>query len=277
MRRQEVPFTGTGGINLFCQRWLPDAPPQAMVAIVHGVAEHSGRYANLVNSLTANQYGAWGFDLRGHGRSGGRRGHIHNWQEYRADLGCFLTLIQKEMPQHPIFLFGHSMGALIVLDFLLHEPARVGGAIVAGTPIEPVGVAKPYLVALAHLLSRLWPACPLPSNLDTTALSRDTAVVQAYESDPLVLRRMTARWGTEALAVVERVKENAERITLPLLVLHGKADTLNSAIGAQAFYDAVGSEDKEIRLYENGRHELHNDLDHEKVMADILDWLARRL
>lgn len=276
MQRQEISFVGASGVNLYSQRWLPDESPQAIVAVMHGVAEHSGRYANLVNSLVAKQYGVWGYDLRGHGRSHGRRGHINNWQEYRVDLGHFLQLVHKEMSPFPLFLFGHSMGALIVLDYLIHKPAEIAGAIVSGTPIEPVGVAKPYLVALAQLLARFWPTCPLPLGINTKALSRDTAVIQAYESDPLVLHRMTARWGVEALAVVEYVKKNAGRLKLPLLLLHGDADTLNSAAGAQAFYDAAGSDDKEMRLYENGRHEPHNDLEHEQVTADVLHWLSQR-
>jgi alpha-beta hydrolase superfamily lysophospholipase len=241
------------------------------------VVEHSGRYANFAIRMAREQYATFAFDLRGHGRSGGRRGHIGAWQEYRDDLTRFLELVAKEIPGHPAFLFGHSMGALIVLDYVMRQPPPLKGAIVCGAPVRPAGVAKPYLVAIAKALSRIAPTLTLPLGFDAGSLSRDPAVVDAYTHDPLIFRRMTARWGTEALSTLEWVRDHRRQIRLPLLILHGAADRLNLPVGAQELFDSVQCSDKQLRVYPDNMHELLNDLDHDRVESDILEWLRLHL
>jgi alpha-beta hydrolase superfamily lysophospholipase len=180
------------------------------------------------------------------------------------------------------------MGSLIVLDFLLgggdETPASVGageplalrGAIVSGAPLHAAGVDRPALLAVARVLSALFPACPLPVRVDGTTLSRDPEAVRAYLADPLVCPRVTARWGTEILAAMARVKAGAPRLTTPLLILHGEADRLSLADGARWLFDAVRSADKTLRLYPGARHEPHNDLGHEEVARDLAQWIQAR-
>jgi alpha-beta hydrolase superfamily lysophospholipase len=169
------------------------------------------------------------------------------------------------------------MGALVALDYLLCQSPALRGVIVSGAPIEPAGVAKPYLVVLAHFLSRVWPRFPLRLRLDTPALSRDPAVVKAYETDPLVHGLATSRWGTETLAAIERVKAQAAQVNVPILVIHGGADRLNSPNGSRSFFEKVNSSDKELKVYPGGYHEPHNDMDYEQVANDIEQWLERHL
>ena len=277
IEHKEARFIGTGGISLYWRCWLPGRSPRAILAVVHGVAEHVGRYANLASRMAKEQYATCAFDLRGHGRSEGRRGHIGAWQEYRADLSRFLQLVADEFPGRPAFLFGHSMGALIVLDYIMRQPSFVRGAIVSGAPIRPTGVAKPYLVALARAFSLVLPTLALPLGLDTSALSRDPAVVEAYKRDPLILRKMTARWGIEALATVEWVRDHPRHIGLPLLILHGAADRLNLPEGAQELFNRVQCPDKQLRTYPGSLHEFLNDLDHDRAESDILEWIGLHL
>ena len=273
MQHGEGRFIGSGGLELHWWCWRSESVPQAAVALVHGVGEHSGRYANVVGPLVEGGYAVYGYDQRGHGRSPGLRVHIDRWAEYRDDLGAFLRLVAGEERDRPLVVYGHSMGALVVLDYLLQDPRELAGAIVSGVPLEPAGIGSPLLVVVARALSGVRPRHSVNLGLDAAALSRDAAVVEAYRADPLVTPRATVRWGAESLDTVRRVKEGMSRIDLPLLVLHGEDDRLNLAEGARALVEAVPHPDKTLHVYPGGYHEPHNDVGHEQVAADVVGWL----
>ena len=270
-------FRGALGLELSYQVWRLGHEIKAVLAIVHGHGEHIGRYGNVVKVLAPRGFAVYGFDHRGHGRSPGRRGHINSWNEYREDVRLFLQLIDHEEPGRPIFLMGHSMGALVVLDYLIHSSNGLCGAVISGAPIVPVGVAKPYLVYISRALSKIWPRFPLRLALDTSALSRDAEVVRAYVTDPLVHGRFTARWGTESLSAVERVRTNAAAVKVPILLIHGGADRLNSPEGIKRFFEIMTVADKSLRIYPDMYHELHNDIGSEEVVADVAEWLVKRV
>jgi alpha-beta hydrolase superfamily lysophospholipase len=272
---QEGSFTGKGGMSLYYQSWLPDGEPRAVVAIVHGVGEHSGRYPNVVPRLVADGYAVFGYDQRGHGRSPGPRVHIDSWSDYRDDLSAFLGMIAEKVPGRPVVVYGHSMGALVVAEYLLDPRPELAGAIISGVPIEPAGVVKPMLVTVARTLSGVLPRVSVGLGLDVAALSRDPEVIAAYVADPLVTSKATVRWGTESLDTVQRVTEGLSRIDIPLLVIHGEADQLNLAAGAQTLYAAAPNADKAIYLHPGGYHEPHNDTGNEIVVARISEWLGR--
>jgi alpha-beta hydrolase superfamily lysophospholipase len=248
-----------------------------VLVIVHGFGEHCGRYGNLVDYFVPRGYALYGLDHRGHGRSPSQRGHINAWAEYRGDVDAFLRTVASFQPGRPLFLLGHSLGALISLDYLMHDPVALAGAIISGAPIEPAGVAKPHLVALARLLSRVWPTFPLEMGLDASALSRDPEVVKDYEESPLVHGKASARFGAESLDRVAWVKAHPEKIRLPLLMVHGGADSLDLAEGTKSWFEQVTYDDKELLLYPGSYHEVHNDLDHQQLAADLESWLARHL
>lgn len=277
IEHKEGTFQGVNDLELFYQYWRPVAEPRAVVALVHGVTEHCGRYLNVVDLLTTGCYLVYAFDQRGHGRSPGQRVHIDHWREYRGDLKAFLELIGKQAPGKPIFLYGHSMGALVVLDYLVHDSSGLKGAIISGAPIEPEGVGNPFLIALARALSGIWPRFSLDPGLDPTAISRDPQAVEAYLTDPLCTHKVTVRWGTESLEAVARVKERAAEIDLPILLIHGEDDRLNLAEGSRFLYEQIAHPDKTLQVYPGGYHDLHNDLDHEKVLADVKSWLDQHL
>jgi alpha-beta hydrolase superfamily lysophospholipase len=276
MKHETGSFRSTDGLELYSQRWLPDAGPLAVVGIVHGVGEHSGRYMNVVTPLAAHGCAVFGYDHRGHGRSPGQRIHINHWRGYREDLHAFLGVVSEQQPGIPVFLYGHSMGALVALDYLLHYPQGLKGAIVSGAPIDPAGVAKPCLVALARTLSGVWPRFSLNMGMDITVLSRDPDVVKAYQADPLVTGRATVRWCTENLNTVAWVKAHAKEISIPILFIHGEADRLNLAHGTRFLFEAMTDTDKTLRIYPGRYHEPHNDIGHEQVVADIMQWLEER-
>ncbi len=277
MERSEGRFEGAGGIRLFAQSWLPNRSPAAILAIVHGFGEHSGRYGNVVTEMLARNIGVVGFDLRGHGRSPGQRGHINSWGEYHDDLQAFLNWVIEQDYSASTFLLGHSLGSLIVTEFMMSEPEDLSGIVLSSLGVDPVGIAKPLIVAIARLLSRPWPTFPVKLGLDPRLLSRDRQVVQAFNADPLVHGMTSMRWGTETLAVIERIKASARRINVPLLLLHGTGDRINSLAGAQAFFRKASPDKGEFRSYVDSYHEPHNDWDHQKVVGDIASWIHKQL
>ncbi len=270
-------FDGKGGIDLYAQSWTAEQAPRAAVAIIHGHGEHGGRYLNIVDALLPHCCAVYALDHRGHGRSRGQRGHIDSYTEYREDVGAFLRWIAVREKDRPIFLLGHSMGALIALDYVLRGSGGIAGAIISGAPIEPKGVAKPVLVFLSRMLSKVCPRFPLRLSLDTAALSRDPAVVRAYGDDPLVHGRFSARWGTESLDTLAWVKSHAADVNIPIFFIHGGGDRLNSAAGVRAFFEKLSAADKTLRVYPDMYHELHNDAGHDLVMRDLAQWIVEHL
>jgi alpha-beta hydrolase superfamily lysophospholipase len=274
-------FPGAGGLSLHGKYWPargdPSHSPRAVVALVHGISEHSGRYDAVVDHLTQSGFAVYAFDLRGHGESEGQRGHIDSWSQYRDDLKAFLEQVRTRDPGLPIFIYGHSLGALIVAEYVLFHPEGLAGMIVSGIPLRPTGVAKPPLVFLAKALSRIWPTFSVSLGVKGARLSRDPARVRAYNEDPMVHHTATARWGTETLDAIKRLKSRMSEIRLPIIIFHGGADPVNSVEGSRELYDAVASTDKELKVYPGGMHEPHNDVNRGKVAKDVEHWLSRQL
>jgi len=276
MNHNEGTFQGFGGLQLYYQRWRPDGAIRAVLAIVHGFGEHSGRYMNVVHHLVPKGYAVYAFDHRGHGRSPGPRGHINSWDEFREDVRAFLQMVAAQEPGRPLFLMGHSMGGLIVLEYALHYPEGLKGVIASGPVLAQVGVS-PALMLLARLLSRVWPRFATNTGLDATSISRDPEVVKAYQTDPLVHSTATARFGTEMTKATLWTHEHAPEWRLPLLILHGGADRLVPPGGSRRFFENVPIADKERYEYEGGYHEPHNDVNRDQVLTDLERWLERHL
>lgn len=273
----ESTFSGAGGVQLYSRCWRPNGNPRALIALVHGISEYSGRYGSLIDPLTISGFAVCSFDLRGHGRSPGQHGHIDSWSEYRGDLKNFLAHARRQVPNLPVFLYGHSLGALIVTEYVLSHPQGLAGLISSGIPLKPAGVASPYLVVMARILTNILPTMAVKLGVDGTKLSRDPAIARGYEVDPLVHHTATMRWGTESLAAIERVKSRASEIRLPILILHGGSDRVNSVEGSRELFAKVSSADKQLIVYPGGAHEPHNDLDRAQVALDVQEWLIRHL
>jgi alpha-beta hydrolase superfamily lysophospholipase len=277
MIHNEGKIQGAQNLELFYQSWCPDTLPRAALIVIHGFGEHSGRYPHLVRSLTEHGIAVYIFDQRGHGRSPGQRGHINNWNEYREDVRLFVQWVKEQEHDQPIFLLGHSMGAVTTLDYTLFYPSKLTGLIISGGPFEPTGVGSPFLIALANFLSRFFPSFPLPLYIDPKALSRDPSVGEAYQNDPLVHGKASARWGTEVLEALERVIERLEEIQIPILLIHGELDRLNTADGSRKYFEALTCPDKMLCIYPDSYHELHNEINHAQVLEDLAEWILQHL
>jgi alpha-beta hydrolase superfamily lysophospholipase len=274
MKEIENTFEGIDGCRLYYRAWCPDDDKaKAVMVITHGVGEHIKRYQNFVDALVPAGYIVTGYDHRGHGCSEGQRGHINCWDEYTNDLNCFRKLTRDSYPGLPIFLYGHSMGSLIVLDYLIKNDQELAGAILSGIAIEVSDAAPAHLVLLAKVLSGVLPRFSMKMDLQGSSLSRDSRTAAAYMEDPLVHWDRTARWGTEMLKVIDRIKAQVSKITLPVLIVHGECDPITLSEGAKYCYEQMSSKDKTYKLYKDCLHEPHNDLDYKVVAADIKKWL----
>jgi alpha-beta hydrolase superfamily lysophospholipase len=277
MQSSEGTFQGDAGLELYYQSWHPTGQSKAVLVIIHGVAEHSNRYSNLVDNLLPGNIAIYAYDQRGHGKSPGQRGYIDSWSEYRTDLKRFLEYVHQAEPDQPIFVYGHSQGALELLDFLINESNSISGVLVSAVPLVSDDAASPLLVAAAKVLSRVWPTFSLDSPINPAQLSCDARVVTKYQDDPDVFKILTARWGTEYLKTQEEVRQNAASIDEPILILHGGDDTLCDPSGSQLLYDQVSSADKTLKIYPSYFHEIHNEPGHITVVKDIEAWISERV
>lgn len=269
-------FTGHDGLELTYQLWRAEGAPKAVLPIVHGYGEHSGRYRNVVDWFVPRGYSVYALDLRGHGHSPGKRGELRDFGDYREDVRAFLDLVRKAEPGQPVFLVGHSMGGLIVLNYVLHHPARLAGVVASGPALSEPGIS-PFLLWLVKVLTPVLPNLIMDSGLDATALSRDIAVGEAYQKDPLVHGKGSPSMVNELMKAVDWTHAHAAELALPCLIVHGGDDRLSDPQESQKFFDQVTFADKERIEYKGYFHEVFNELGKEQVFADIEAWLERHL
>lgn len=276
MEHIESSFVGVGGRKIYFQYWRLESAgqvsPRALLAINHGLGDHGGRFPYLVDYMVARDIWVYALDHRGHGRSEGQRGHINNWNELREDLHTFLELVRQQTPDRPLFLLGHSLGGLMVLDYALVYPQGLQGVIVSAPAVMQTAIS-PFKVLLAKTLSRVAPSFSLATGLDYQGISRDPVEVQRYQQDPLVHEVGTVRLGAEAFAAQERTLAAAASFKPALLMVHGDADRLVPVRGSQTFYERVTQPDKRIIIYPGGYHEPHNDEHRQQYFDDLVAWI----
>lgn len=264
------------GTDLYLRVWAPETDVRAAILLLHGVGEHGGRYEALASRLAGAGILVLGPDLRGHGHSGGPRVHVSSWTRYLDDARAILARLRTLAPGAPVFVYGHSMGSLIALDLAMSGERDVRGWILSGAGVEPSGIAKPHLVAIARILTRVAPRVRLALGIRGAQLSHDPDVARRYDEDPLTQGRATVRWGTEALASIDRIREGAGGIVAPALVLHGGDDPLSRAQGSRWLASTLGGE-TELIVYEGALHEPHHEAAHGDVAGDIVRWIASTL
>ncbi|MCL4558925.1 MAG: lysophospholipase [Deltaproteobacteria bacterium] len=262
----------SNGTQLFSRCVLADNP-RASVFIVHGLGEHLGRYGNVTGTL--KDYNLFLLDLRGHGRSGGKRGHVMRFDEYLDDIDALRKEV-RTLVKGRSFLLGHSMGGLIVLRYAIYRSEGLSGVVSSG-PLLGVNVRVPRIKdAIGRLVANIAPGLSMSNEIDTSMLSHDRAVVDAYNSDLLVHARVSARWYVEMVGAMGDTNANAARLTLPCLIMHGSADALTNPQSSRQFYEHAGSGDKTYRLYEGYYHEIFNEVDKQGPLSDMLEWLNKR-
>lgn len=271
-RHLEGRFDGAAGVGIAWQAWLPPAEPRGVVVIAHGGGEHSGRYAHVAARLTTAGHAAYALDHRGHGRSGGRRAFVDRLGNVLDDLDTFVALAASRHPGRPLHLLGHSLGGSFALAYAVRRQERLAGLLLSG-PVAALEAASPALRRVARVLSAVVPTLGV-YRVDPSRISRDPAVVHAYRDDPLVHHgALPVRTVAEVGTAVERFPAEVPRLRLPMLVMHGGADSIAPPSGSRMVHEHAGSPDRTLRLYDGLYHEILNEPERETVLGDVVGWL----
>ena len=269
---QDMQWQTPDGLSLYAWTRRPAGPPKGVIALVHGMGEHSRRYDHLTAYWEGRGYASAGFDQRGHGRSEGRRGHTPSYERLLDDIALFLGRVAEAFPGLPITLYGHSMGGNLVLNYAIRRrPAP--DLVVASAPYLRLAFDPPaWRVLLARVLRHVVPALSQRTGLDVRALSRDPEVVRRYEADPLVHDRITTSFFSNVHPAGEAIIARASELTMPTLIMHGGADRLTSRAASEAFVAASRGKAR-LRIWDGAFHEIHNEPDWEELATFVVAWI----
>ncbi len=266
-----------GTSRLYRQAWLPAGDPRAVIVLVHGLGEHSGRYAYLARHCTDRGFAVHALDHYGHGRSEGLPGHVERFSVYLDGVRALLAEARGQHPDAPLVLLGHSMGALVAAAFLREAQSAFRACVLSGLALKSDAAPPAPVLWIIRLLSWLAPTAPMIA-LDPAGVSRDPDVVRAYVSDPLVHHgKVSARLITEMMAAMIDTLAGAAEIDLPLLILHGEEDVLTSPDGSRELHARVASADKTLKLFPGLYHEVFNEPEKDAVLEEMTDWLEAHL
>lgn len=276
----DAKLDGSDGATFYIRGWEPNnKKPKALVALIHGLGEHTGRYLHVGKTVTDAGYALVGFDLRGHGRSGGARGHFPSLATVTQDIRRFFRYLVQRYPDLPHFLYGHSLGGLLSLSYALQYSAGLNGVIVTGAALRSPLQEQKVKVAMANVLGSLLPTVTLPSGLDATTISRDADIVRKYTNDPLVHDKTSLGLGKAAIKAIEYCFAHAKEFKPPLLIMHGAADKLTFSSGSEDFAKLASenNQDVTLKLWEGLYHEVHNEPEKAEVLKVMIEWLEKRL
>ncbi|MDT5170375.1 MAG: hypothetical protein QOD02_3710 [Mycobacterium sp.] len=275
--RTERTFDGIGGVRIVYDVWTPDTTPRGVVVLSHGFGEHARRYDHVAQRFGQDALVTYALDHRGHGRSGGKRVLVKDISEYTGDFDTLVGIAGKEHPGVTRVVLGHSMGGGIVFAYGVERPDAYDLMVLSGPAVAAQTAVSPPLGWLAKTLGAIVPGLPV-QQLDAGAVSRDPAVVDAYNTDPLVYHGKVPAGVARALVLVgETMPKRAAALTAPLLVVHGSEDQLIPVDGSRQLVDAVGSSDVELKVYPGLYHEVFNEPERDQVLDDVVSWINARL
>jgi acylglycerol lipase len=271
----ERTFNGVGGLRIASRSWRPEGAVRRIVILIHGFNSHSGYMAWPAEQFAANGLAAYALDLRGRGKSEGERFYVEKFSDWLGDVDRLVEIARTENPGLPVYVLGHSVGGVIASSYVFEHQPEIAGLICESFALD---VGLPHLAQLAlEGASHLVPHLPVYS-LKNEIFSRNPDVVAEMNNDPLIANeKQPAETASEVLKAAARLKRNMPNFDVPVFIIHGTDDKATRPEGSRYFYDNVGSEDKTLKLYEGGYHDLLNDVDREVVMADILAWVNERI
>jgi alpha-beta hydrolase superfamily lysophospholipase len=276
MKSFEMKWKTRDGLDIFAQGWEPEGQSRAVVCLVHGLGEHIGRYRNVGDAFTKAGYALMGYDQRGHGKSGGARGHMPSYDALMDDMEDLISQAALRYAGLPRFLYGHSMGGNEVLNYALRRKPDLRGVIATGPWLRLAFQPPALQVALGRAMNNIAPGFTQRSGLKTAVLSHDAKVVEAYNNDPLVHDKISARLFMEIYTSGEWALEHAAELSLPLLLMHGGGDQITSAQASREFA-GKGNKNITLHIWDEWYHEIHNEPEQAEVFKVTTSWMDARL
>jgi alpha-beta hydrolase superfamily lysophospholipase len=269
-------FEGVGGLHLYYRAWECEQATAGLI-VVHGLSDHSGRYADLGARLASNRINVYSFDLRGHGASEGRRGHAPRFDYFLQDVERFRREVESlTAGAVPLFILGHSMGGLITLRYIEEYDVPLRGAILT-SPWLATGPSIPkWKILGAGMLNKILPSLPIDAGIDPEFISHDPVVVANYREDPLVHRKITPRLVMEASAAMGLALHRSDRIRMPLLFLLAGDDQIVDTPRSESFARSLSVPDVTVRALPDYYHEVLNDFDRAQALKEIRAWINGR-
>jgi alpha-beta hydrolase superfamily lysophospholipase len=264
------------GVSFHLHGWEPDGRCRAVIALVHGLGEHIGRYAPIGEAFAEAGFALIGFDLRGHGRSGGPRGHTPTFEALMDDIGVLLETATARYRGLPVFLYGHSLGGNLVLNYALRRLPNIHGVIATSPWLRAAFEPPPWKVLLARILDPVAPSFSHRWGLDSSALSQDSPTVGAFDRDPLSHGVISVRTFLVCDEAGSWALQHASEFPLPLLLMHGTADRITSWEASREFAVRLGGK-VTWRSWEGFYHELHNETERAAVLKSIIKWVRSRM
>jgi alpha-beta hydrolase superfamily lysophospholipase len=276
--RSERHFNGVGGVRIVYDVWEPDdSDCRGVVVLCHGYAEHARRYDHVAKRFGESGLAVYALDLRGHGRSGGKRVFLRDISEYTDDFHTLVGIAAGEYPELKRVVLGHSMGGGVVFAYGVEHPDDYAAMVLSGPAVAAQDGVSPVMVAVAKTLGKILPGLPV-EQLPADAVSRDPAVVAAYENDPLVHHgKLPAGIARALIDVGETMPLRAAALTAPLLVVHGEADKLIPVEGSRHLMECVGSTDAHLKVYPGLYHEVFNEPERAVVLDDVASWIETKI
>lgn len=273
MKHVDINWKSVDGLKLYAQVWEPeDMPLKGVVCLLHGIGEHSGRYAHVAEAFGKEGFALFAADMRGHGKSEGLKGNAPSMEILMQDVDTLLKQAKIRYPDLPVILYGHSLGRILALHYGLKRKPDVKGVLVTSPAMHSSLEQQPSKVLAAKVMGSLLPKMTLASGLNVAAISHDPDVVKAYNNDPLVHDRISVGFGKILLQVCAFNLRHASEFPLPLLLMHGKEDAI--AFPSSSLEFAQPLEGKcTLVLWEGGYHELHNEPFQKEVFKAMTDWL----
>ncbi|MBO9498090.1 MAG: lysophospholipase [Novosphingobium sp.] len=272
---QEATFQSSDGLTIFYRSWQPDGAPKGVIVINHGFNAHSGQVGWTAGQFAAAGFAVYALDMRGRGKSEGKRFFVKDVKEHTGDLHQMVLLAKAAHPGLKTFLLGHSAGGVVSVTYSLDHQGELAGLVCEDFAFKVP--APDFALAIIKFIGGIFPNLPV-LKLKMEDFTRDPVALAALLADPLTKDETQPAATVAALARADdRLRVSFPQITLPVLILHGTGDKAALYQGSQFFFDHAGSADKTLKLYEGHYHDLLNDIGKEAVMADVLGWIDARL
>ena len=276
MNKKSYFIKSKDGSNLMYYSWLPNKKIKVAIGIIHGLGEHSSRYDDFAEYFCKKGYGVYSIDLRGHGKSEGKRGHVNNFKKLIDDSEEMFINIRKENLNVPMVMFGHSLGGCIALNYLCENQSKeIDLAIISSPWLKTVLEPPKFIIYIQKILVVLFPSFTLNNRLDPYHLSKNTNKVKKYIKDPLVHNRISLKMFSEVNMAIDKIENESEKINIPVLLLHGKKDNIISFKGTKKISKKINN--SKLILYEGLYHEPHNDLEKNQILDNYTSFIKNNI